>query len=348
MYRRKNKQNKSADFNTVNANSKNCSKSGKSIFEDFDLSDIQYRQNLPNTSKVSNLSLNESLNIANCSDILPTRKFDTSINNQNNQSLVLNSTARKRKSLFDDFDFSDLKVDQNYPSFLNASKVQLNETDKMQNTDKLLNLEDIDFEEDILLEDNKKILDNVPPLNKKHKASLFDDVDLTELDFDQNFFSKSTSNPVQNNKTCSVVDLKDIDFDEDILIDDNKSKMPSITVEDQNEMMSLVKNNLITEPNNKNNKNNQRTEESFSQLLDDDDFDDEDFDIESELIKLSNPENNTDNDCPRFQTANGRLLPIPDENSLLKAKNLFQDIESLLIKEMAGYLYSQKSSKCEK
>ncbi|KAF7496275.1 hypothetical protein SSS_05261 [Sarcoptes scabiei] len=221
-------------------------------------------------------------------------KSITSPKINNEQSSLLLNTSRKRKSIFDDFDLSDLKLDTSLPSFANISG-------------------------SILLNTSKKI---------------------------------ATENQNQDNDSKSNrLNLDDIDFEEDIILNDliDTEIKSNLTDGDKNEMMRLVKKDFSSNSDSFNpieSKPNQ-TEESFSALLDDDfEFDDDDleFDLnlnestETTLKKTSHEEEN------EFRTASGTKIPKPKKSSYENVLRMFNQIEHLLIQDIASYVWHHQKS----
>ncbi|KPM10887.1 hypothetical protein QR98_0094520 [Sarcoptes scabiei] len=133
----------------------------------------------------------------------------------------------------------------------------------------------------------------------------------------------ATENQNQDNDSKSNrLNLDDIDFEEDIILNDliDTEIKSNLTDGDKNEMMRLVKKDFSSNSDSFNpieSKPNQ-TEESFSALLDDDfEFDDDDleFDLnlnestETTLKKTSHEEEN------EFRTASGTKIPKPKKSS---------------------------------
>ena len=264
------------------------------------------------------------------------------ITNLNSTTLTTTTTPattnEKRKSLFSDFDLSDIKLDDSFKSFSKLSSMMMmvekspnlerKSPPKRKFDESSINLDDIDFDDDLLSSSTSQLLDDKKPLKT-------DDSD-------------------QNNNTSNN--------------NNNDSNENYFTDAETDAMIKLVKNNLLKSPDkNKNDtvKNNESSKsmDNFDHLLnDDDDFDLDDLDdiddddideifvqiqndqqtnkqqnSSSSSLSISSKNQNDENFEFEFKTANGRQCTKPSEIHYKRTRSLFLDIEELLLKEICGY-----------
>ncbi|XP_075590700.1 uncharacterized protein LOC142597843 [Dermatophagoides farinae] len=245
------------------------------------------------------------------------------IRNSTMTTAATTTTSGKRKSIFHDFDLSDISFDSSFKSFSKTSTVigelvtnEEKEKGKEEEEKSLINLDDIDFDDNNF--DDDEIDNDIVSF-----LSLHDDI------------NKSHHTDVDNNPN-----------------NNNSNNCHFVTDADKDEMMKLVKNNLIKSPCNK---QPNIENDDYSQLLDDDDDDVYDFDydlddidmddIDEMIEKIKNNDNQKqidqkeeeEKDSFDFKKANGKQCEKPSEICYKRARSLFFDIEILLMKEIAFY-----------
>lgn len=195
-----------------------------------------------------------------------------------------------------------------------------------------------------------------------YKRKLFDDFDLsdlkldttlpsfsvaakhTETSFNSTIQSLNTSHDMnyENQSNNLLADLNDIDFEEDIYQENdvNKSNQKvNLSDNDKEAMLRLVKSEML--------RSHTNDEDDFSDLLNDDfEIDDEDLcTLGENTSNKDNCESGTEisigteeNIC--FKTATGVSIVL-DSVKIEAAKLRFQYLDSILLKEIACYLWNE-------
>ncbi|KAH9510574.1 hypothetical protein DERF_009096 [Dermatophagoides farinae] len=215
-------------------------------------------------SSFSNSNHNQNQNPGPSSATKTDLDFSHNDSIRNSTMSTTTTTNGKRKSIFHDFDLSDIRFDSSFKSFSKTSTVIgqfVTNEEKEEEKKSLINLDDIDFDDNIFDDYEDDEIDN----DIVSFLSLHDDINKSHHHNDDD------NNPNNNNSNiCRFV-----------------------TDADKDEMMKLVKNNLIKSPCNKQpNVEN----DDYSQLLDDDAdvYDIDDIDEMIEKIKNNDSQKQID------------------------------------------------------
>ncbi|KAH9510567.1 hypothetical protein DERF_009089 [Dermatophagoides farinae] len=183
---------------------------------------------------------------------------------------------------------------------------------------------------------------------EEEKKSL---INLDDIDVDDNNFDDYEDDEIDNDIVSFLSLHDDINKSHHHNDDDNNPNNNNsnicrfVTDADKDEMMKLLKNNLIKSPCNK--QPNVENDDYSQLLVDDDDvydFDDIDIDDIDEMIeKIKNNDSQKqidqeeEKDSFEFKKANDKQCTKPSEICYQRARSLFLDIEILLRKEIAAF-----------
>lgn len=200
--------------------------------------------------------------------------------------------------------------------------------------------------------------------NNKRKA-FFDDFDLSDLKLDTTLPSFSAATKVseasfQNMSATGdqskslLLDLNDIDFEENIYEDkpDSGDKKINLSDNDKSAMMELVKNDILAKLGNT--RGSPLEKEDFSDLLNDDfEIDENDLcELQTKVEqKSSQPKDPTPpppqpTECvvkQGFQTASGSTITL-NPSKIETARSLFSELNTILLKEIACFVWSESNS----
>ncbi|KAI2795942.1 hypothetical protein BLOT_016295 [Blomia tropicalis] len=171
--------------------------------------------NVPHTGFKSS-----KLSVPSASHILSSTLLTPNTTRTNNE---ISCNTSKRKSLFDDLDLSDIKLDQSYRSFIDASHIKeldlsKDESFKISNKDESLGMDDLsdieldDGELSIIVKNEKNSPGNISNLSEEDKNGIITALKLNSTTLSPFQASSLTSTPVSarpsNFRTVSGTRIK--------------------------------------------------------------------------------------------------------------------------------------------